>query len=93
MDRFANVTIMAVECNNIAELLSENILEGNIPAIVGKRIRRNHLSLENLIQMLKSNDLSNCRQIFLMHLSDGNSDERAMIEKIQEATGIPVKAC
>jgi len=92
-NRFQGVTMIAVECNNIAEILSKNILEGHIPAIVGKRVRRNHMNLENLISMLKANDLSRCRAIYLMHLSDGNSDERRMIKEVQEATGIPTEAC
>lgn len=91
-NRFESPTIISVECNNIAELLSKNIQEGYIPAIVGKRVRRSHMSLENLISMLKANDLSRTRQIFLMHLSDGNSDERRMKEEIQAATGIPTYA-
>ena len=92
-NRFHGVTLISVECNNIAELLSKNILEGHIPTIVGKRVRRNHMNLENLISMLKVNDLSKCRAIYLMHLSDGNSDERRMIKEVQEATGIPTVAC
>ncbi len=91
-NRFEGITMIGVECNNIAELVSKNILEGHIPAVVGKRIRRNHMSLENLIQMLKANNLSRCRAIYLMHLSDGNSDERRMKEEIQAATGIPTYA-
>ena len=89
-NRFERVTIIAIECNNIAEIVSKNILEGHIPAVVGKRVRRNHMSLENLITMLKANDLSQCREIWLLHLSDGNSDEQRMIKEVQEATGIPV---
>ncbi len=89
-NRFHDVTLIAVECNNIAELVSKNILGGHIPAVVGKRIRRNHMSLENLIQMLKANDLSRCRAVYLLHLSDGNSDEKRMRKEIQEAIGIPV---
>jgi phosphoribosyl 1,2-cyclic phosphodiesterase len=81
--------MIAVECNNISEIVSKNIMEGHIPAVVGKRVRRNHMSLENLILMLKANDLSQCRAIYLMHLSDGNSDERRMKEEVQAATGIP----
>jgi phosphoribosyl 1,2-cyclic phosphodiesterase len=92
-NRFNGVTLIAVECNNIAELLSKNIQEGNIPAIVGKRVRRNHMSLENLKVLLMANDLSRCREIWLLHLSDGNSDERRMIKEIQEATGIPTEVC
>ena len=92
-ERFSGTTLAAIECNNISEIMSENILAGNIPAVVGKRIRRNHMSLETLIAMLKANDLSRCRTIYLMHLSDGNSDERRMIQEVQAATGIPTRAC
>lgn len=92
-NRFARLTIIAIECNNISEILSQNILEGNIPAIVGRRVRRNHMNLSTLIGFLKANDLSRCRTIYLMHLSDGNSDEQRMIRTVQEATGIPTIAC
>jgi len=92
-NRFQGITMIAVECNNISELLSKNILEGHIPAIVGKRVRRSHMSLENLISMLKANNLSRCRAIFLTHLSDGNSDEVRMKLEIQQAVGIPVYIC
>ncbi len=92
-NRFEGVTLIAAECNNISELLSENILKGNLPAVVGKRVRRNHMNLETLISFLKANDLSRCRTIYLMHLSDGNSDERRMIQEMQATMGIPTYAC
>jgi phosphoribosyl 1,2-cyclic phosphodiesterase len=91
--RFDGVTIAAVECNHIGDILSENIIEGHIPAVVGKRVRRNHMSLEQVIALLKANDLSRCRRIYLLHLSNGNSDERRMVRAVQEATGIPTEAC
>jgi len=91
--RFEGLTHIMVECNNIAEIMSQNIQEGNIPAVVGKRVRRNHMSLENLIAMLRVNDLSRCRTIYLMHLSDGNSDEARMKQEVQAATGIPTECC
>lgn len=89
-DRFEGITIIAVEANNISELLSHNILEGYIPAVVGKRVGKTHMSLENLLAMLKATDLSHCREIWLLHLSSGNSDEEEMKKQIQEVTGIPV---
>jgi phosphoribosyl 1,2-cyclic phosphodiesterase len=88
--RFAGLTHIMIEANYIEEILSKNIVSGALPQIVGKRIRCGHFSLENLIAMLKANDLTRCRAIFLMHLSDGNSDERRMKQEIQEVTGIPV---
>lgn len=89
-NRFEEVTIIAVECNNINEILINNILKGYLPAIVGNRISRNHMSLESLVAMLKANDLSRCRELWLLHLSDGNSDQIRMKKEIEQATGIPV---
>lgn len=92
-NRFDGVTIAAIECNHISDILSNNIIKGSIPAVVGKRVRRNHMSLSTVLAMLKANDLSKCRAIYLLHLSDGNSDEQRMKREVQEATGIPVKIC
>lgn len=92
-NRFQGVTILAIECNNIEELLSASILNGGIPAVAGRRIRRNHMSLERVVSMLKANDLSRCREIWLLHLSAGNSDEARMIKAVREATGIPCRVC
>jgi phosphoribosyl 1,2-cyclic phosphodiesterase len=92
-ERFNGVTVAAIECNNIAEILSRNIQSGGIDPAAGRRIRHNHMNLETLISMLKANDLSRCRRIYLMHLSDANSDERRMKEEVQAATGIPTEIC
>jgi phosphoribosyl 1,2-cyclic phosphodiesterase len=89
---FAGITIIAIECNNCEDILSENIVSGAMPKVVGRRVRRNHMSLERVINMLKANDLSRCRQIWLLHLSDANSDEERMIKTVQAATGIPTRA-
>lgn len=89
VDRFEGVTIAAIECNFVGDILSNNILKGALPAVVGHRVRRNHMSLETLIEMLRANDLSRCRKIWLLHLSDGNSHEARMIKEVQAATGIP----
>ena len=92
-NRFTGVTIISVECNHISDILNERIKSGSVPAVAGRRIRRNHMSLDTLITMLKANDLSMCREIHLLHLSDGSSDEARMIRTVQEATGIPTYAC
>jgi phosphoribosyl 1,2-cyclic phosphodiesterase len=87
-NRFEGVNIIAIECNYIADRLSHNIQSGAIPQAVGRRVRRNHMSLDTVIGMLKANDLSRCREIWLLHLSDANSDESAMLKRVQEETGI-----
>jgi phosphoribosyl 1,2-cyclic phosphodiesterase len=89
-NRFDGVTILAIECNNIEEILSGNIISGHMPTSLGHRVRRSHMSLERVISMMKANDLSKCRQIWLLHLSDANSNEELMRRKVQETVGVPV---
>ena len=91
-NRFDGINVLAIECNHVADVLSANIQTGHVPTALGHRVRRNHMSLEQVIAMLKANDLSRCREIWLLHLSDGNSDEARMIREVQRATGIPCRA-
>ncbi len=88
-NRFEGITMAAIECNFQNDLLSKNILSGALPAVVGHRVRRSHMSLETVIDFLRANDLRKCRAIWLLHLSDGNSDEVRMKQDVQRATGIP----
>jgi phosphoribosyl 1,2-cyclic phosphodiesterase len=92
-NRFTGITQIAIEANHVESILSQNIISGAVPAVIGHRIRRHHMSLEQVIAMLKSNDLSRCRAIYLLHLSDANSDERRMKLEVQQATGIPTIIC
>ena len=87
-NRFYGVGIIAVECNYMADILSGNIQRGSLPQVVGHRVRRSHMSLDTVIGLLKANDLSQCREIWLLHLSDGNSNEEQMRRQVQETTGI-----
>ncbi len=91
--KFPALNVIAVECNNMEEILSERILSGKSNVKLMQRIRHAHMSLETLIKLLKANDLSRCRGIYLLHLSNANSDEKRMIQTVQEATGIPCWAC
>ena len=87
-NRFESVNIIAIECNYVADKLSHNIQSGAIPKAVGRRVRRNHMSLDTVKNFLLANDLSMCREIHLLHLSDANSDEKEMQRRVQEETGI-----
>lgn len=83
---FTGVTAWIVEANFAKEIL-EN---GNYEEFVKDRIKRSHMSIENLVAFLKSSDLSKTEAIYLVHLSDANSHERKFIEQVQQATGVPV---
>lgn len=51
------------------------------------RILKSHFSLENCIDMLKANDLSQVNNIVLIHLSDSNSNEVEFQQQVQGITG------
>ena len=48
------------------------------------------MALENVKDILKANDLSKVNEIYLIHLSDGNSNAEQFKREIQELTGKPV---
>jgi phosphoribosyl 1,2-cyclic phosphodiesterase len=51
------------------------------------RILKSHFSLKNVKKFLLANDLSRVKEIWLIHLSDGNSDAELFKREIQELTG------
>jgi len=65
-------------------------LAPDLDPIVKKRLLRNHMSLKTAKELLAANDLSSVVEIWLLHLSSGNSDEEKFRREIQQLTGKPV---
>jgi phosphoribosyl 1,2-cyclic phosphodiesterase len=82
--KFKELNYIALECNYSEEILERNITDGIIPASLAERVKRSHFSLENVIEFLKANDLSKLKVLYLLHLSDSNSDVNYFREKISE---------
>lgn len=85
--RFTGVTHWLIEANYADDILTDNILEGRIPQAMRRRLLTSHMELNNTKEVLVSSDLSKTRNIVLIHLSDGNSDERRFIAECKAATG------
>lgn len=85
--KFKDISIMAVEANYSIDILNENIKNGSIPPVMKKRLMRSHFSLENVKEFLKANDLSKLQEIWLLHLSDSNSNAEFFKREVQELTG------
>lgn len=85
--RFEGVTHFLVECNYSIRLLNENVRRGIVPEMVKSRIIQSHMALETVVDFLRSCDLSQAREIWLLHLSDNNADEAYFKRRIQEVTG------
>lgn len=84
---------LMIECNYVKSVLDKQVEDGKLNTNLRNRIVKNHLSLETLVEALKVANLSRCKQIYLMHLSDGNSDEELIKRTIQETTGLEVVMC
>ena len=86
--KFKKLNYLLIECNYISEIVKENMRNNTINKSRYTRLLESHLSLENLINFLKANDLSNTKKIVICHLSDQNSSEQQMIESIYNITRI-----
>ena len=91
--RFEGLNIIMAECNYSMDQLMQNVREGTTPAYRIQRLAKSHMSLETLEEMLQANDLSQLKQIYLLHLSSDNSNEEEIRTKIQELTGVEVYVC
>ena len=90
--RFTGLNILAIEAN-----YDKDILERceKMPEKVRYRITNSHMEIDTLCEYLRELDLSKCREIHLLHLSDATSHEGHFINKVIRAIppGINVTAC
>lgn len=90
--KFPGLNILAIEAN-----YDKAILERceKLPDKVRHRITNAHMEIDILCDYLRSLDLSQCREIHLLHLSDATSHEGHFINKVARAVpkGIKITAC
>ena len=89
---FPGVNILAVEAN-----FDQAILDRceHMPDKVRQRISNTHMEIDKLCECLRRMDLSRCREVYLLHLSDATSHEGHFVNKVTRAVprGIKVTAC
>jgi len=67
---------VAIECSYDVQIVKRNIKDGLIPAMLGKRLLETHADKETTKRYLdKFINLEKCRQIHLLHCSEGNLDK------------------
>lgn len=91
--RFKGLTHIMLECNYDMQIAKDRVAKGELARPVKRRLIRSHMNLDNVLAFLAANDLAAVKEIYLLHLSDGNSDEKLFLEKVQAATGKPVWVC
>ncbi len=87
---FNGLNYILIECNYSEDILKANVEAGIVPVDLKNRIIKSHFGLANVKEFLKANDLSRVQEIYLIHLSDGNSDADRFKREIQGLTGKPV---
>lgn len=91
--KIPNVDILMVECNYVKNVIDSNVKNDSLNLNLRNRIVKNHMSLETLLKALKQANLSNLKKIYVLHLSDANSQEKVILEAIQRQTGAIVEIC
>ena len=90
--KFPGLNILAIEAN-----YDKHILERceKMPEKVRYRITNSHMEIDTLCDYLRTLDLSQCREIHLLHLSDATSHEGHFLNKVARAVppGIKLTAC
>ena len=80
--QFPGASIIAVEANYQEERLSRNT---RIPEQTIERIRNTHMEIEQTADFLAKQDLSKCREIWLLHLSDWSGDDGLFVDLVERA--------
>ena len=88
--KFKGLTMIAVEGNYDSDIMTANVDAGLYPVAARDRVYGAHMSLATCKEFLQAQDMSKVEAIYLLHLSDANSDAVEFKRQIEDATGKPV---
>ena len=86
---FSGLSHILIEANYSDEILERNIIEGRVNAAMRPRLLRTHMEIATCRETILANNLSKVRNVVLLHLSSGNSNEQQFVQTVREAIGIP----
>lgn len=88
-----DINILMIECNYVKRLIDERVDESEINVSLRNRIVKNHMSLETVLEALEDVKMTRLKKVYVLHLSDGNSDEKLIRDSIEKKLGVPVEVC
>ena len=77
---FPGVNLLALEANYDKDILARC---ERMPDKVKERVVRSHMEIETLCKYLQSLDLSQCRTLYLLHLSNASSNEGNFVNRVR----------
>ncbi len=90
--RIPRVSHYMVECNYADDVLQRNIDNGSVLPMMRERLHGTHMELETTKGIIAGADRSCLENVVLIHLSDGNSDEKRFVAEIEAVCGVPTYA-
>lgn len=72
------IDYIMIECNYAFDIVNRNVENGLLPGAHKVRLMYSHFELGNVKRFLQAQNLSITKEIWLLHLSDGNSDEERL---------------
>jgi phosphoribosyl 1,2-cyclic phosphodiesterase len=85
-----NLCLWKFTCVMIEANYCEDLIKSKSETFINRRRLKSHMSIQTAIWTLEKMDLSKCRNIVLLHLSDGLSNEKQFKEMTEKRFGIPV---
>lgn len=86
--RFPKANLLALEANYDAAILARC---ERMPEKVRKRVTNSHMEINTLCQYLSTLDLSACRALYLLHLSNAASSEGSFYSRVSRVVPRHVK--
>lgn len=81
---FKGLTMIALELNHCKEMIE------HLDPQRKKRLQFSHMSLDGFKDFMRANDLRHVRAIYMLHMSDTNSNPEAFKTEIEGTFGVPV---
>lgn len=88
--RFKDLDYIMCECNYDEDVLISNVADHKFHEGLGKRVINSHMSLETCAEFINANKSERLKAVYLLHLSDNNSDAEKAKNKVMALTGVPV---
>ncbi|WP_427112975.1 MBL fold metallo-hydrolase [Megasphaera sueciensis] len=88
--RFHSINYIMAEANYSFDALANNAKTSKLPYFVSERVLQTHMSIDTLLAFLQANDLRGVKEIYLLHLSNANSDAVDFKRRVEEETGAAV---
>lgn len=76
-----------VECNYSQKIIDSRVYHGETVKGLRDRVLQSHMELETCKEFIRQNKTVMLDNIILLHLSDGNSNQKQFLQEIQEVAG------